>query len=103
MEDSPLSLSQLLALHRRVKTQYAGIQHQLGDDQRRAFRTRIATLSGLVRKTEDHHWRRLFGHLNYFRSDAHVRAAVSLSLARAQHTAPVIAQAAIHSFSQDHA
>lgn len=101
MDGSSSSLAQLRALYQRVKAQYSSVQHQLGEDQRRTFRTRIARLSGMVRTAEDHHWQELFGHLTYFTSDAHVRAAVAITLARAQHIAPVIAQAAIHSFSED--
>ena len=68
-------------LHRRVRAAYSSVQHTLTVDQRREMRTRIASLSSLVRRAEDE---RLAG----------VSAAVFAAVSYATEHAPAIAHAA---------
>jgi hypothetical protein len=73
-------LSSARDTHRRVVASYTAIQHTLTIDQRRTMRTRIATLSGLVRQAEAEHAEAIA---------ARVRAVIS----RATEHAPAIALA----------
>lgn len=92
---APLKLSNVRALHKEVRATYANISHLLGEDERRAYRRRIAQLTAMVRHAEHQQWHRLFVAPPKASDDITVRArdAVRLAVAKAQAIAPAIAQA----------
>lgn len=103
----PVDLTGVRALARQVKAQYISVQHQLAPDQRRAFRGRIARLSGMVRQIEDRRWHDLVGHLiknpksSYIKGDKHINASLVMAMTRAKRTAPLLADLALAKAIQD--
>lgn len=97
----PVDLTSVRTLARQVKAQYASIQHRLAPDQRRAFRSRIARLSGMVRQIEDERWHELVGHQvknpkrEYLNGERHINASLVMAIIRARKIAPALADLAL--------